>query len=341
VTARRILVRAPSRIGDAVMATPALRALRAACPDAEIALEGRPAIGELLAGLASFDRFLADPGRGPRAALARTRALRRGDFEWAVLLPDSTRAALAPCLARIPRRVGYAREPLRRALLTEALLPPRAGGRRLPVPMTERYLRITRHLGCADQGDRPELAVDPAADAGLARDLARRGVGPRERLLVVAPGAAFGSAKRWPPGHFAAACELLSRRLELRPVLAPAPAEAGLACAIAGAAGPHALALVDPPPGISGLKALVARAALVLANDSGARHVAVAFGRPVVVLMGPSDPRHSAQHLARQRVLREPVACSPCGLRRCPIDHRCMTRLRPERVLAAAEELLG
>jgi len=337
----RILVRAPTWIGDAAMATPALRALRAAHPGAEIAVEGRAAVGELLAGLASFDRFLVDPGRGVRAALARVRTLRGGRFDWAVLLPDSTRAALAPWLAGIPRRVGYAREPLRRALLSEALASPREGARRVAIPMTERYLRITRRLGCPDRGDALELAVDPAAAEALAHELARRGVGPDERLLVVAPGAAFGPAKRWPPGHFAAACELLARRHGLLPVIAPAPSEVALAAEIAGRARVRAVALVDPTPGIAGLKALVARASLVLANDSGARHVAVAFGRPIVVLLGPSDPRHGAQELETQRVLREPVACSPCGLRRCPIDHRCMTRLRPERVLEAAAELLA
>ncbi len=337
----RILVRAPTWIGDAVMATPALRALRAAWPRAEIALEGRPAVGALLRGLPSFDRFLADPGRGAGAMLSRARAIRSGRFDWAVLLPDSPRAALAPFLARVPRRTGHARDPLRWGLLTDALTPPREQGQRAAVPMTERYLRITRHLGCADRGDHLELAVDADADAEIARQLAARGVARDERLLVVAPGAAFGPAKRWPPGHFAAACELLARRHGLLPVLAPAASEAGLARAIAGALRVRAVALVEPAPDPSRLVALVARAALVLANDSGPRHVAVALGRPAVVVMGPSDPRPTAQHLERQRVLREPVACSPCGLRRCPIDHRCMTRLRPERVLAAAEELLA
>jgi lipopolysaccharide heptosyltransferase II len=337
----RILVRAPTWIGDAVMATPALRALRAAWPGAEIALEGRPAVGALLRGLASFDRFLPDPGGGPRPMLARARAIRRGRFDWAVLLPDSPRAALGPFLARVPRRVGYARDPLRRSLVNDSLAPPRERGRLAAVAMTERYLRITRHLGCADRGDRLELAVGPAAEEQLARQLAAHGVADDERLLVVTPGAAFGPAKRWPPGHFAAAAELLARGLGLLPVLAPAAGEAGLARAIAAALRVRAVALVDPAPELERLKALVARAALVLTNDSGPRQIAVALGRPAVVVMGPSDPGHSAQHLERQRVLREPAPCSPCGLRRCPIDHRCMTRLRPERVLAAAEELLS
>jgi len=323
------------------MATPALRALRAAHPRAQIALEGRAAVGALLAGLASFDRFVADPGRGIGATLGRAAALRREHFDWAVLLPDSPRAALGPFLARVPRRTGYARDPLRRGLLNDPIAGPREHGRRAVVPMTERYLRITRHLGCADRGERLELAVDPVAEARVDQQLEALGVARDERLLVVTPGAAFGPAKRWPPEHFAAAAELIATRTGLVPVLAPAASEVGLAHAVSGALRVRAVALVDPAPDPRRLVALVARAALVLTNDSGPRHVAVALGRPAVVVMGPSDPRHTAQHLERQRVLREPVACSPCGRRRCPIDHRCMTRLRPERVLAAAEELLS
>jgi len=336
---QRILVRAPTWLGDAVMATPALRALRAAWPNAQITLEGPPAVGALLRGLPSFDRFLPDPGRGLRATLARARAIRRSRFDWAVLLPDSPRAALGPYLARVPRRAGYARDPLRRSLLTDAL--EAQHGRRIALAMTERYLRITRHLGCADRGDRLELAVDPEAEDRLSRRLLAHGVASDAKLLVVAPGAAFGPAKRWPPGHFAAAAELIARRLGLLPVIATAAPEARLARAVAGALRVRGVALVDPALDLEGFKALVARAALVLGNDSGPRQVAVALGRPAVVVMGPTDPGHSAQHLGRQRVLRHAVACSPCGLRRCPIDHRCMTRLEPARALAAAEELLS
>jgi heptosyltransferase-2 len=92
---------------------------------------------------------------------------------------------------------------------------------------------------------------------------------------------------------------------------------------------------------LSELGALIARAKLLLTNDTGPRQMAVALGTPVISLLGPTDPRHTAHLLERQRVLREPVECSPCHLKVCPIDHRCMQRLAPERVLAAAAELLA
>ncbi len=336
-------MRAPTWVGDAVMATPALRALRAAHPAAHIAVEGRPAIGDLLRGLPAIDAFLPLPGRGARGIAARAAALSRERFDWAVLLPDSARAALGPFLARVPRRAGYARDPLRRALLNDALEPPRQAGRRLPIPMVERYLRITRHLGCEDRGGSVELAVDPRVAARISELLARRGVEAKQALLVVTPGAGFGPSKLWPPAHFAKACALLHARFGLRPVLAPAPDELGLARRIAEAArGAGAFVFaVDDLPGLEALKALVQRSSLVLSNDTGPRHIAVALGRPVIVLMGPTDPRHTACNLERQRVLREDVACSPCQRKRCPIDHRCLVRLAPERVVDAAAELLA
>jgi heptosyltransferase-2 len=319
------------------MATPALAALRAAHPGAEIVAEGRPYLAGLVRGIAEVDAFLPE-ARGTRA---RVRALRAKRFDLAVLLPDSVRTALAPRLARIPVRAGYARDPLRRALLTHALAPPRAGGRRMPISMIERYLRITRALGCPDAGHETSLGVEPAAREAARKRLAEAGVAPGARTLVVTPGASFGSSKLWPPAHFAAAADAIARRHGLAPVLAPGPGEEALAREIARTMQEPAAVLADPPTSLAELAALVAGAALHLGNDTGPRHIAVAVGTPTVVLIGPTDPRHTAHQLARQRVLREDVPCSPCGLKACPIDHRCMTRIAPERAVAAAAELLA
>jgi heptosyltransferase-2 len=320
------------------MATPALRALRHAHPGAEIHVEGRPALGCLLEALPSVDAFLPDPGRGLRARAALLSA--RG-FDWAVLLPDSVGSALGPFLARSPVRAGYARDPLRRCLLTRAIPVPRERGKRVPISMIERYLRITRALACPDRGCELELPVRAAARERLHERLAAAGVSAQARLAVVTPGAAFGSSKLWPAPHFAQACDRLARELDLLPVLVPGPGEESIARAIALQMQRAPLALVDPPIGLDELVALIERAALVLTNDTGPRQIAVALHRPVVVVMGPTDPRHTEHWLERQRVLREATQCSPCHLKTCPIDHRCMVRIGPERVLAAAKELLA
>jgi len=337
VAPRRILVRLPNWVGDVVMATPALAALRGAHPEAELVAEGRAYLAGLVRGLPSLDAFRPEP-RGLRA---RTRRLRAERFDWAVLLPDSVRCALGPFLARVPVRAGYARDPVRRVLLSHALAPPREGGRRLPISMVERYLRITRALGCADAGRRTTLAVDPAAREAVCKRLAEVGLAPRQPTLVLTPGASFGSSKLWPPVHFASACDQIARRHGLSVVLAPGPGEEALAGEIARAMREPAVVLAAPPTSLAELVALIAGAALQLGNDTGPRHIAVALGVPAVVLIGPTDPRHTAHQLERQRVLREEVACSPCGLKVCPIDQRCMTRIAPERVVAAAAELLA
>ena len=325
------------------MATPALRALRHAHPTAEIALLGTPGNGALLRGVDTFDEFIPFASKDPSATLAIARALRARRFDWAAILPDSHRAALIAFLAGVPRRAGYVRDPLRRALITDRLKPPRANGKRMPFSMIERYLRITRRLGCPDAGDQLDLVVDAAAQCRVEEILTARGVAPAARVLLVTPGASYGTSKLWPPEHFARACDEIERRFDLLPVLVPAPNDEEIAIAreVAAHMTQNCIAIVDRPGTLDDLKAWVTRARLVLTNDTGPRHVAVALKRPVVTLMGPTDPRHTHHLLERQRVLREDVECSPCGKKSCPIDHRCMTRLQPERAVAAAAELLA
>lgn len=339
-----MLVRLPNPLGDVVMATPALRALRRGLPGAEIAVMGLPHHEGLLHGVESFDVFLPYRGRGLRALAARVREIRARGFDWAVILPDSPRAALDAFLAGVPRRLGYGRDLLRRRLVNESIEPPRENGRRAPFSMIERYLRLTRLAGVHDAGSGLELRVHDDAARRAGERLAAAGVGAGESVLLVSPGAAYGASKLWPPAYFARACDEIERRHGLLPVLVPAPSpeEVRIARDVAAAMKERHVALLEPDPSLEVLKALVARARLVLTNDTGPRHVAVALGRPVVVLMGPTDPRHTAHLLERQRVLREDVACSPCGKKTCPIgDHRCMVRLLPERVVRAADELLA
>ena len=344
MTLRRLLVRLPNPLGDAVMATPALRALRRGLPDVEIAVLGLPHYEGLLRGNPSFDAFVPLRGRSWRDVVARARALRGGAYDAAVVLPDSARAALDPFAARIPIRIGYARDVVRRALLSHALDPPRERGQRIAISMIERYLRIARALGVRDAGDALELHVQEDAEQRADALLARVGVARGEPVLLVTPGAAFGTSKLWPPEHFARACDEIHRRFGLFPVIAPAPnaAEIAIAQRVSGAMSERHAALLEPDPSLEVFVAIVARAALVLTNDTGPRHVAVALGRPVVTLMGPTDPRHTAHLLERQRVLFEDVACRPCGRSVCPIgDQRCLVRLAPERAVAAAAELLA
>jgi heptosyltransferase-2 len=323
------------------MAGPALVALRERFRGADLALRGKAHLAGLVELLPAGDRFLARPGgkSGLRALWAEARALRAERFDLAVLLPDSVRAALAPALARIPRRIGYARDPVRRALVTRALDVPREDGRRAPIPMPERYVALVRALGFAGETPRVKLRLSDALAQRAHELLAARGLAARPFALV-SPGAAFGSSKLWPGEHFAKACDGLRLDLGLEVVLAPGPGEEPLARAIASAMAAPPVLFDAPVTSLPELAALTSRAALVLCNDTGPRHLAAALDRPAVVLIGPTDPRHTAYPARAQIVLREPVACSPCHKKVCPIDHRCLVRIGPERVIAAARELL-
>jgi heptosyltransferase-2 len=335
---RRILIRCPNPLGDAVMATPVFRAVRRAQPEAEIVVLGPPQHAGLLRDLPHFDRYLPIEGRSLRDIWARAQRFR--GFDWALVLPDSPRAALESYLARIPERAGYARDVFRRHMLTRSLPPPMRDGKRMAISMIERYQRISRLLGVSDAGLELDLIVHDEARERVREKLASHGVTDAP-LLLVTPGASYGGSKLWPPPYFAEASDAIAARHGLLPVILPAPSadEIAIAGEVSGHMQAHHVSL--EPGSLEELKAVVERSTLVLSNDTGPRHVAVALDRPVITLMGATDPMHTHHLLERQRVLWEEVACRPCGLKECPIDHRCLVRLAPSRVVAAAGELLG
>lgn len=324
----RVLVHLPNPVGDAVMATPALRALRQGMPGAEIHLVARRRLRGLLEGTPWADA-LWEYGGGWREGLGLGLHLRPLGYDVAVLLPNSLSTALLAWAAGAARRVGYARNG-RRALLTDALpFPPR------PRPMVEFYLELTRRLGCPDGDRRLELPLPPEVQRRADRLLDRCGL--RGELVGIVPGASFGSSKCWTPEGFAAVADALRAR-GLRAVVLPGPGELALAREISRRSR-QGVAVLDLPLDL--LKGVMRRLRLLITTDAGPRHIAAALGVPTVVLMGPTDPRYTAYPHQRTRVLRVDLPCSPCHLRRCPLDHRCMEAIRPEEVLAAAEQLLA
>jgi heptosyltransferase-2 len=342
-TREKIVVVLPNHLGDVVMATPALRALRAGRPEAEITALVRAPLGDVLRGLHSLDRVVSHDVYAARGRLERTRrrlALGRAErgADCAVVLPNSFSSALLAWSTRAPRRVGYARR-ARGWLLTEALPAPRARGRFTPVAMERYYLDLVRHLGCPDRGTELELATEPEAEHACDALFARCGITRAAPLVCLAPGAGFGPSKLWPLAYVAeVAGKLLADGAQV--ALVHGPGEEPLAREVLERA-PGVASLGGDGLGLSLLKSILARASLLVCNDAGARHVAAAFGIPTLVLMGPTSIAYTNLNLRKTRLLREPVECSPCQLRVCPIDHRCMTRLLPERVLAEARAALA
>lgn len=338
---RHLLVRLPNPLGDAVLATPALRALRAALPQTRLTWAGGRAVMAALDGLPWRDDVVPLAGltaEGWRAPWRAARLLRRLKADAALLLPNSFSSALAARLARIPLRAGVALH-RRGWLLTHALSVPRApDGGLAPRSMRAHYLDLVAPFGARDDGRGTALTVQPFDAQRAAR---RLGDLPRgAALLGVNPGAAFGPSKLLPPARLAEAVRRVRERTGALPLVLCGPGEQTLARAVAEAVGPPCLTTQAEPPDLGELKALLARCSALLTSDAGPRHVAEALGVATVVWIGPTDPRWGEGGPAR--VLRvEGLTCLACHRPACPLaGHPCMNRLEPAALADAVVETL-
>ena len=335
---RRIVALAPNPVGDAVMFTPALRAIRAHFADAELAVFARPAAAAVLTPNPWTQRVIVDSGN----LLSAARELRRGRFDLAVLGPNSFRGALLARLAGIGRRIGYHRDG-RGCLLTDKVQPGRRpDGGFAVTPAIDYYLGLARALGCEQTDRRMELAVDPD-DLRRADAMLGEADGP---VVVLNPGAAFGASKMYPPDRFAAVADGLVGRWAARVVISVAPGERAIGERVAAAMEAEAVVnLAETPAALGLVKALIARSALLITNDTGPRHIAAALGAAVVTIFGSTDPNRTVIYYDRERIVSASVACAPCQRKRCPLEagpehHQCMLAISPEMVLAAAAELI-
>lgn len=375
---RRVLVRGVNWLGDAVMTTPALLRLRERFPEAHIALLTPAKLADLWQRHPALDEVLTfEPGENP---LAVARRLRAGNFDTALVLPNSPRAALEVWLARIPQRIGYARawrnwflthtvperpgrvrmrkrsaREIKRlvasdAAATEPSMPHGNSASRAPHsainPLAHQvhdYLHLAAALGANPQPVAPLLRVgeDEVAAAKGRFGLERE---PRP-LLALNPGAEYGPAKRWPAERFVAAAREIQRRTGCVWLIVGGPAETALAGEIASGVGaPESAARnLAGRTSLRELMALLAGVRVLLTNDTGPMHVAAALGTPVVALFGSTSPELTAPGLPgdpHHRLFSARAPCAPCFRRTCPIDFRCMLGLEVQPVTMAVTEVL-
>lgn len=333
----RVVVRGPNWLGDLVMAAPAIRAVGDAWPEAAVSVA-------VPAGFASIVPLL-DPRATPLPLAGRTglRSVRQhaeqiceGRYDLALLLTNSFGSALAMRMAGVPERWGYRRDG-RGRLLTRAIGVRQT--RRESRHHADYYVALVEALGLP----RPVVelqALLPAAarDEALAL-LGARGWDGRSRLLACAPGAAYGAAKQWPPRYVAVvAARWIADGgvVALVGAAADRPASEAVKEALSSSARASAIDLTGHTS-LTALAGVLGLATRVLANDSGAMHLAAAFGTPTVAVFGPTREWATAP-LGPHRILTHDVWCRPCMLRECPLDHRCMTGVAPERVIAALRE---
>ena len=330
----RILVRTTNWIGDAVMTSPALRAVRETFPDAFVAVVANPLVAQLFEFHPDCDEVIVYDRQGKHAGpvgFLRFIALLRGKkFDCAILFQNAIEAAVMAFLAGVPRRVGYITDG-RRLLLNH---PVPIGDEELTLHHTDYYLHMLAQCGVTAGVKQQSLALRPDEVRWAAETL------PQGRFAVINPGAAYGSAKRWIPERFAAVADDLSGRYGLSIVLSGGPGEMEIGADIAKAMRSAQLNLIGKTS-VRQMMAVLAASSLMITNDSGPMHVAAAFGVPMVAIFGPTDHTTTSPWGTRAQIVRHPVECSPCMLRQCPIDHRCMQRLTVEDVLSAAAGLLG
>lgn len=336
---QHILVRAPNWLGDLVMSTPGFRALREGLPDAKLHLQVRSHLAPLLDGSPWFDRIhpLPDADRRGLRGWRHGRALaRRYRFDRGLLIPDSFSAAAIMRGAGVRRIVGYRRGG-RGFLLHRPVSRPSSWGRRTWVAREQFVLDLVKQMGCEPRGTHLELFTTESEEERAERVLREDGSFSSQPFFVLAPGSSFGPSKCWPVARFAKLGDALVGN-GAKVVIVGSGQERALATELQGAMRAPAQNLAGALD-LGAMKAVVRRAKALVCNDAGARHVAVAFGIPCVVLLGPTSLRKTGMNLEQVRVLSAEMACRPCYQRVCPIDHRCMTWLGTDDVLEALADV--
>ena len=333
VPLQRILVRGTNWIGDAVMTTPALAALRAQYPQAEIVMLANPLVAELFKYHPSVDRVMIYDRKGFHRGLAgfwrMVKELRAQRFDAAVLLQNAIEAALLAFVAGIPRRAGYTTDG--RRLLLNYPVTVTAEDKRLH--HTDYYLQLLGQLGITGGDEQLCLACDEDEQQWA------QSVLQSDNVIAINPGAAYGSAKRWFPERFAEVADTLAERYDAHIVLTGGPGEMEIGRDIAAAMSNQPLNMVGQTS-VRQMMALLAHSRLLVSNDSGPMHVASAFATPIVAVFGPTDHTTTCPASDNVKIVRKDTDCAPCLLRQCPTDHRCMTAITADDVISAACQLL-
>ena len=342
---KKILVRGPNWLGDAVMCEPAIRGLRKLFPQSQISLLVKPAVADVFAGHPAVTQILTYDSRGRHEGLtgkwALAGELRRQGFDLAVLFQNAFEAAFLTFLANVPRRYGYATDG-RSLLLSDPVAVP---DRRSLSHQVHYYWDLLKPLGLTGEPPAPEFSVSPEEEQSMAGRFIEGGLTATDIVVGINPGSTYGGAKRWLPERFAEVTERLSRSTpeardrQVSVVIFGAKGEERLGQDIAAQLSARSLVLSGATT-IRELMAAVKRCDVLLTNDTGPMHIASAFQVPVVAIFGPTDWRTTSPFGKAHTIVRQPVDCSPCLLRECPIDHRCMTRVTVDQVYEAATKEL-
>jgi heptosyltransferase-2 len=327
----RILIVAPSWVGDALLSQPLLTLLKRRDPGSTIDVFAPGWALQIFRRMPEVGETIESPFAHGELALGKRRKigrqLRARHYDRAYVLPNSFKSALVPLFARVPERIGFVGE-ARRWLLTDAR---KLDRRALPL-MVQRFAHLAAPRGTAveDELPNPRLQVEPAERDRL---MAQLGLERPSRLVCFCPGAEYGPAKRWPPQYFGELAAALAAEGNAVWIIGSSK-ERDIGEAVRESSAGVALNLCGRTT-LDQAVVLLSGADMVVTNDSGLMHVAAALDRPMLALYGSSSPAFTPPLSARARILKLDVPCSPCFERTCPLGHfDCMMKLMPGRVVA-------
>jgi heptosyltransferase-2 len=326
-------------MGDAILCTPALRAIRKHFKSCEISFFANGVVREVLSPSSFNDRWLEQRDKNP---LTAAKMFRKHKFTHTILFKNSFASALSVSLAGIPSRIGYARE-WRGFLLTDKLYPMKLpNGKFKPLSMIDYYLAIASWLGCDTTDRNPELLIDAQDEQSLCGKLPQV-LNPGGTVVVIVPGGAFGPSKCWASERFAQTADRLITNYNATVAISVAsnPIEKQIAKEICESSKHNLINLAEMSISLGELKALLSIADLVISNDTGPRHIAIALGRKVVTIFGPNNPAWTNTGYENEIQIVGDAPCAPCDKPICKKpEHLCMQAITVDRVCGAAKELL-
>ena len=344
IDSMKIVVRGTNWVGDAVMTIPALRELRRIFPEAAITLHTRSWARGIFDDADFIDKILTfEPEKSViKTVFAQAKVLRNERFDLAVLLPNSFESALAARLGNVKKRFGYARD-ARSFLLTGAV--------EIPAWKTEKhevfyYLNLIAEIEneyfgtntVSENEPRFNLTVSAERKSRARKILEENGVDSSKNLIAFCPGSTNSRAKRWQTTSYAALNDRIQNELSANVILIGADNESDVSNEVAAKSNIKPLILTGKTD-LAQATAILSLCDLLVSNDTGPAHIAAALDTKTVVIFGPTNPLTTQPWNAS--IIRNDVECSPCMLRDCPIDHRCMTRISADDVFKVVKEKLA
>jgi len=343
---RNVVIFLPNWIGDTVMATPTLRALRKHFGDeATITGVGKPYVQRVLKGTAWLDQFLPFDRKSPDRELRSwsvAKKLRRLRPDVAIYLSSSLVPALMGWWAGVAQRVGYKNNG-RRPLLTIGLQPQDSKQPGTPISTVDHYLQLAFALGCPPESRRLELAVSDEDEHKCEAVWCELGLNDYRNVVLFNCASGNGTSRAWPTEYYVQLAQQIVRTADTAVLILCGPGERDLAAEIEHRAEhPQVRSMVGKDLSLGVANACLRRAQLLVTTDNGPRHLAAAFATPTVVLSGPFDPLQNKNYNPHEVIVRHGLDCQPCNALECPLKHnRCMQELRPEQAYRTVQQVLA